>query len=143
MKSVIQSLEVSYLVHATEDEAKVRKGVEGVIGQAAQAETEALQGHFGNAIVSVKIRLTGDSADLAFESMVSKMGARLVREVAGAVESYIDEHSSMFLRFDKQALVGGALAPGHTDAVRVKIKPRAYLMRGAAPSFFRGLMKVG
>ena len=143
MKPPIQSVEVSYHVHATEDLARIQRGVEEVIGQAAEPETESLEGHFGNKIVSSRILLTGDPAWLAFRSVLLKMPAGVLREIAEDAESYIDEHSAMFLRFDKQALVGGSLALGTADAVRLKIKPRAYLTKGGAPSFYRGLMKVG
>lgn len=143
MKPPIQSIEVSYHVHATEDQGKIQRGVEGVIGQAAEPVTELLEGHFGNKIVSSRIHLVGDSAWLAFKSIMSKMPAGLLREVAEDAESYIDEHSAMFIRFDKQALVRGSLALGTADVVRLRIKPRAYLMKGGAPSFYRGLMNAG
>ena len=143
MRPPIQSVEVSYHVHATEDQGKIQRGVEVVIGQVAEPETELLEGHLGIRIVSSRIHLTGDSAWLAFQSIQLKMPAGLLHEIAEDAESYVDEHSAMFLRFDKQALVGGSLVLGTADVVRLKVKPRAYLMKGGAPSFYRGLMKVG
>ena len=143
MKAPIQSVEVGYLVHATEDQARIQKGAEWVLGQPADPELESLEGHFGNEIIRARIHLTGQAAWDAFHSILSRMDERLVQDIAMDVESYMDEHHSMILSFDKQALVGGSLVPGSRDAVKVKIKPRAYMVRGGAPSFFQGLLREG
>ena len=64
-------------------------------------------------------------------------GAR--KEVMADLPSYLDEHSSLFLRFDKQSLVKGRVALGSADVVRVKVKPRGFMMKGAATGFYRKL----
>lgn len=137
----IQSVVLGYLVHATEDQAKILKAVEGVIGQSVGPDLERLEGHFGNEILKVTIRLTGEAALTAFGAILSKMGPRLTREIAADSAPFLDEHSAMFLRFDKQALLGGSLVLGSADPVRVKIKPRGFLLRGGAPAFFRELFQ--
>lgn len=143
MKAPIQSVEISFFAHATEDQQKILKAVERAIGRQAEPELERLEGHFGNEITKVRIHLVGEGASTAFGSLVSKMGAGLAREVAANVGEYTDEHSALFLRFEKQALVGGALQLGSSDPVRVKVKPRAYLLRGGAPAFYRGVLLGG
>ena len=141
MKGRIQSIEFSYLVHATEDQARIQRAVEDMVGVPANPDVERLEGHFGNEILIVRTRLTGDPAWESTRSLIAKMSPSLLREVSAQVESHLDEHSAMFLRFDKQALVAGSLALGLADSVRVKIKPRAYLMRSGAAGFFRDLLE--
>ena len=143
MKPAIQSVEASYLVHMTEDPEKVGSAVARLLSTDAKPQVEELEGHFGNSILRGSVRLTGEDAWQAFESVLSKMGPALAREVAADAESFIDEHSAMFLRFDKQALVGGSLVLGYGDPVRVKVKPRAHQMKGRASTFFRQLMQGG
>lgn len=141
MKGLIQSVEVAYLVHATEDPDRLEAAVSKLIGRPATTTTETLEGHFGNRIIRAMVRLVGDEASDAARSLAANIPDDVKRELASDVLSFIDEHSTFFLRLDKQSLVAGRPALGHADAVRVKIKPRAYLMKGGAPSFFLELMR--
>jgi len=73
LKGPIQSVEVSYFVHATEDPQKIAAAVESVFGFVGAPATEELEGHFGNAILTVNHHLTGEDAGSAFASLASKM----------------------------------------------------------------------
>ena len=134
-------MEVTYLVHATEDQDKIQNAIGRILGVTPMPEVESLEGHFGNKILRGRFHVTGDSAWNAFRLLTSKMGPELVTEVAENAAQYLDEHSSLFLRFDKQALVSGSFVLGPHDPVRFKIKPRAYLTKGAGPSYFRKLLE--
>lgn len=137
------SIEVSYLVHATEDQEKIQRSIEGIIGTHARPELELMEGHFGNEITRARIHLTGEAAWDALRSIVVKLSPDGAKELSLNTESYLDEHSAMFLRFDKQALVAGSLVFGSVDPVRMKVKPRGYMIRGDAASFFRNLIQGG
>ena len=141
MGSPIHSLEATYIVHATEDVDKIQGAIERVIGAPVRSELEHLEGHFGNAIVRGKVVVAGESTSAAFKSLLAKMSPELFMEVKDNLGTYIDEHSSLFLRLDKQALVSGSLAMGSADPIRIKVKPRPFLAKGRAPAFFRGLME--
>lgn len=141
MKSQFQSVEITYLVHATEDPAKIEGAARDLLGVEAVAEPQRLEGHFGNEITMVKLHVTGAYADLAVSHVLSRMSGRLRREVASGVGSFVDEHSALFLRFDKQSLVQGTLVLGSADPVRVKVKPRLFVMRGRAGDFYVRLLE--
>ena len=140
MKGPIQSLEVSYLVHATEDAAKIEGAVSALLGLDPVTLTEDLEGHFGNAIVRARVHLTGDDAERGFRHLAKALPKALADEVASDASPYVDEHSALFLRLDKQRLVSGSVVSGAGDAVRVKVKPRGFVVRGSASAFYRGLL---
>jgi len=143
MKSTIQSLDVSFLLHATEDSGRVSDAVRGLVGGEVALETEEMEGHFGNRILKVSLHLHGDEATRAFEALNAKIPVALRKELAADIDKLVDEHSSLYLRFDKQKLVGGEIAAGYDDAVRLKIKPRAFLLHGRAKYFFLDQLKAG
>jgi RNA binding exosome subunit len=140
MKSPIQSVEVTYLVHATEDAAKVSSAVAGLLGVPVDPEVESLEGHFGNKIEKARVHLTGEEAGRAFASIISRMPAALKREIVADIGGFLDEHSALFLRFDKQQLVSGELTLASGDPVRVKVKPRIFLVKGGAAGFYTQLI---
>ena len=141
MKGAIQSLDVSYLLHATEDADRVAAAVRELIGSEAPFEFEDLEGHFGNSIRKVSLHLHGEDATGAFTRLTARMPVMLKKSVAGDIDRLVDEHSSLYLRFDKQQLVQGGIAAGHDDAIRLKVKPRAFLVHGHARDFFLGQLK--
>jgi RNA binding exosome subunit len=141
LKPPIQSLNIAYLVHATEDFTKIQKEVDKVLGAHAMPTQERMVGHFGNEIVRAEIQVTGETAWAACRTLFSKMGAEQKKEIGDNLTQFLDEHSSMFLRFDKQALITGSLQLGSVDSLRVKIKPRKFSMKGSAVSFYADLLK--
>jgi RNA binding exosome subunit len=136
VKGAIQSLDVSYLQHATEDDEKVASAVRGMLGTEAPFESEDLEGHFGNSIRKVSVHLHGEDATRAFTRLTARMPRALRESLVKDIDRLIDEHSSLYLRFDKQRLVQGEITAGYDEAIRVKVKPRAYLMHGHARDFF-------
>jgi len=140
LKGPIQSVEVTYLIHATEDPRKVEAAVVEVLGVESKPETEGLEGHFGNLITKVRVHLTGEAAATAFRALVARMPQSLRRGISEDIDSLIDEHSALFLRFDKQLQIRGTLSLASGDAVRVKVKPRGFMVKGGAVQFFSQLI---
>ncbi len=140
MKGAIQSFDVSYLLHATEDPETVSLAVREIFASDASFETEEMEGHFGNAIKKVDLHLHGDEASKAFQELTSKLPSTLRGELVRDLDKYVDEHSSLFLRLDKQKLVRGELSLGSSDVIRLKVKPRAFVMKGHGREFFTNLL---
>jgi RNA binding exosome subunit len=142
VKSAIQSLDVSFLLHATEDADRMAAAVRELVGGDPHFEFEEMEGHFGNIITKVGLHLHGEDATKAFARLTARMPGALRRAVEEDIDKLVDEHSSLYLRFDKQQLVQGEIASGYDDAVRMKVKPRAFLMHGQARDFFLGQLKA-
>jgi len=140
LKTLIQSLEVSYLVHSTENSDKLASAVARVLGITAVPTTEELEGHFGNRIVHVVYHLTGEAASSSFSELALGMPSSMKKEVIRNIGEMLDEHSTLYVRLDRQSLVRGELELGGVEPVRVRVKPRLFRMRGGAPEFFARLL---
>ena len=139
MKGQIQSLEVSYIVHATEDAGKIGEAVASLLDYAGEAKADEMEGHFGNSIVRVRYHIIGDDAQRAFERLASNMGQGVRKQLIDELDERLDEHSALYLRFDKQRLLSGRLELTDADPVRIRVKPRLYAAKGGARSLFVGL----
>jgi RNA binding exosome subunit len=140
LKGPVQSVEITYLIHATEDQQKVERAIAEVLAINAQPIVERLEGHFGNEILSVRLHLSGEEANLAFQGVVARLPKDLKARLLANVGAFLDEHSAFFLRLDKQQLVAGNLALGPGDPVRLKVKPRLFLLKGRAAEFYANLI---
>jgi len=138
LKGQIQSLEVSYIVHATEDAGKIGAAVVSLLEYAGEAVADEMEGHFGNSIVRVSYHIIGEDAQHAFEQLASKMGQGLRTRLKDELDKHLDEHSALYLRLDKQRLLSGRLELTDADPVRIRVKPRLYAAKGGARSLFAG-----
>jgi RNA binding exosome subunit len=140
LKGPVQSVEVSYLVHATEDPRKISSAVESILGPVGEPKTDEMEGHFGNKIIRVSHHITGGDAGRALASLTSSMNPGLKQRLKSEVGQHLDEHSAFYLRLDKQRLVEGKLELTEADPVRIKAKPRLYMVKGGAASLYAGLL---
>jgi RNA binding exosome subunit len=143
LKGPLRSLEITYLVHATEDPEKLEGAVGSLLSAEAPSQTEEMEGHYGNKIARVRVHITGQGAQDAFRRMVSGLGRGERDEILGSLASHMDEHSALFIRFDKQSLARGTLTLGSSDPVRVKVKPAPFLLGRDAPGFYARLFAEG
>jgi RNA binding exosome subunit len=141
LKGPIRSLEVTYLLHATEDPDRVEGSVAEMLSVKAPGQVEDLEGHYGNRIRRVRVHLTGDEAQRAFDSIVSRLGRSEKTELLANLGRYLDEHSALFLRFDKQRLVRGTLSLETADPVRIKVKPRPFRLGHDAAKFYSTILE--
>ena len=139
----VQSVEVSCLIQSTEDEEKVKERIQRYLGIVERPEEEALEGHFGNRILHVRWHLVGDEAWGCFQTLLSLLGNRGKEELLGSLTAHLDEHRALYLRLDKQSLMNGAGVISETDPVRIRVKPRSFLIRGSPESFYERLMERG
>ena len=143
MKGPIQSIEVSYIVHATEDPQTLAKAVSTLLSVDAVPEEEPMEGHFGNAITRVRYHLTGKDAAAALGNIAAHLPPLTKDRLKRGIGELVDEHFALYLRFDKQRLVVGSLEEGTGDPVRIRVKPRAFLLRGAVKEFYSKILFGG
>jgi RNA binding exosome subunit len=140
--SEVQSLEVSYLLQATEDEEKVKRAVGGLLGGEFPEERQEAEGHHGNRIVWIRHRLTGDQAEAALGKIVAHLGEDEKTAILGGLSGALDEHNALYIRLSKQVLVmKGDAALAGSDPIRVKVKPRSYLVKGDPRRFYARLLE--
>jgi RNA binding exosome subunit len=140
--SSVQAVEVSYFLQMTEDEERVRKAVEAVLGGERAAEREEAEGHFGNKIVWMRHHITGGEAEEACKAILSKLDPSERRTILEDLSSWVDDHGALYVRLNKQALVmEGRCTLASSDPVRVKVKPRSFAMKGDPGSFYSRLFE--
>lgn len=137
----IQSVEVSCFVQATEDKEKIREQIQRNLGILSSPEEEALEGHFGNPIVHLRWHLTGEDAWSCFGRLAALLGDAGRAELRASLASYLDEHGALYLRLNKQVLMSGMGVMTTSDPVRVKVKPRGFMMKGSPDSFYERLLE--
>jgi len=142
VSSSVQSLEVSYFLQMTEDEEKVRRAVSALLGGDLQEERQEAEGHHGNTIIWVRHHLTGDEAEAAFKRILARIGGDGRKDILGELGSLLDDHNALYIRLSKQVLVmSGNAVLASSDPVRVKVKPRGYLVKGDPSGFYARLFE--
>lgn len=124
-------LEMSVLVHATEDTKKVKRAIKEVLPshlrETPNLRVEELEGHYGNPIKLIKFTLEkSEWATTIMESFINRFSDQTLRQIASNLDQYLDKEGNLFLRLDKQAALSGVLQLRQDDAIRIKIK----LLRG-------------
>jgi len=143
MTSSVQSLEVSYFLQMTEDGEKVRQAVAALLGGEMPEERQEAEGHFGNKIVWVRHHITGEAAEAAFKAVVSHMDKEERSAILRDLGAALDEHNALYIRLSKQVLVMRQWAVlASADPIRVKVKPRSYMVRGDAAGFYARLFEA-
>ena len=135
-------MEVSYFVQMTEDEEKVRRAVAALLGGEPPEERQEAEGHHGNTIVWVRVHLTGDEAEAALRRVVSRLGADERSAILGGLRGALDEHNALYIRLSKQVLVmSGSAVLASSDPIRVKVKPRSYVVKRDPEGFYARLFE--
>ncbi|NPA84564.1 MAG: hypothetical protein GXO07_00990 [Crenarchaeota archaeon] len=119
---MIERVEVSAIVHATEDPEKVLEALSKLLGiEGGEVEVAEARGHHGNPILYLKMELKGKEARRAVERLLKLMDDfeyELLKRELGARS----EGSKLYLRFDKQKAFGGeARLSSGSDVVRIVI----------------------
>jgi len=140
--SAVQSLEVSYFVQMTEDEEKVRRAVAALVGGEPSEERQEAEGHHGNKILWVRFHMTGDEAEAAVRRIISRLGVDERKAILGDLRGVLDEHDALYIRLSKQVLVmKGDAVLASSDPIRVKVKPRSYMVRRDPEGFYGRLFE--
>ena len=137
----IQAVEISCFVQATEDEEKVRAAIARSLGINQDPEIEDLEGYFGNSILDLKWHLTGEDAWTSFRALVSLLGETGRRELLRDLGTYLDEHGALYVRLNKQTLMIGIATLSSSDPVRIRVKPRRFMMKGPPGQFYERMMR--
>lgn len=137
----IQSVDVSCFVHATEDADKVVASIRNLLNVGSQPKEEPLEGHFGNKIALLTWHLTGEDAWETFGRIRDLLGEEGRTDLLRDLSALTDEHGALYVRLSKQSIVRGAPLLSSSDPVRVRIKPRGFMMRGGPQEFYRKLLE--
>ena len=128
MERLVQTVELTVLVHATEDESKVRKAVLNLLPPDIYPpafEAVKLEGYYGDPITVLKLNLKHRKpATELFEHIVRRLSSLDTSSLLDLLPQYIDESKNLYMRLDKQKAYTGRVVLERHDSIRVKARLR-------------------
>lgn len=128
----VERLVVQVLCHATEDEEKVMRAVENVVGAGAmermRVSSQSLKGHYGDPVAL--IRLSAVDSETAGKILFNVLAKLSDYERMEAVREGLNRGrhgGKLYLRLDKQAAYLGALRLSDRDSIRIEAGIRGSL----------------
>src|SRR5437660_4945235 len=114
------------IIHATEDKKKIFEPMYEVFEiKEEEFVQERLEGHFGNPILMVSIKLGKKRAEEFIKKLISKISKSQMDEFLQNIEMYF-EGSSLFIRISKKDLVRKSISLQQNDALKIKISTPVY-----------------
>ena len=133
-------LEISFYVHATEDDEKILKALDKNFNlNKSLFEIIQLEGHHGNPILRYYSSINDDLAQKIFETIFKRLEPSQKQTLLGTLEQYIDSSKSLYVRLDKPNLCEGRLTLGKANSVHFKFKPKKKYLKDAL-DFYRVLI---
>lgn len=128
MKRMVHTVELTVLVHATEDESKVRKAVLNLLPPDIYPpafEEVKLKGYYGDPITVLKLNVKHRKpATELFEHMVKRLSSLDVTSLLDDLAQHIDESRNLYMRLDKQKAYTEKVVLERHDSIRVKARLR-------------------
>jgi hypothetical protein len=114
------------IIHATEDKKKIFDPMYEVFEiKEEEFVQERLEGHFGNPILMMSIKLRKKRAEEFIKKLVSKISKAQMDEFLQNIEMYF-EGASLFIRISKKDLVRKSISLQQNDALKIKISTSVY-----------------
>lgn len=124
---MFSSLDISILVHATEDEKKILNHILVSFGLSANRVTidwVKTEGHWKNPIMRLNITASYD-IDRLFTDLCNELKINFGSEdLDQYLKNNLDEKGSVYIRLDKQKLCARAFLLSDADAVRMIFKKK-------------------
>lgn len=129
MNMRIDKMLIQVLCHATEDEMKVMKAVENVVGfdrmSKMKVSTHILKGYYGDPVVLIKFEVLEPDTSLEIvKDVFSKLSEY---EKNDLIENRIEKGKhggKLYIRLDKQAAYNGVLRLSDKDPIRIEVAIR-------------------
>ena len=126
----IVALEISFLIHATEDRERVLNLVSSFMNADKEGfEVEKLLGHWRNQIDMVKGKLEGELARNVATNILSSLEPYDRKKMLYSLGTYIDDKGILHLRLDKQKICERKIELSDVDSIKIKFKPKLFFSR--------------
>ena len=114
------------IIHGTEDKKKILDPMYKLFEiKEEEFVQERLEGHFGNPILMLSIKLGKNRAEEFIKKLVSKISKSQMDEFLQNIQMYF-EGSSLFLRISKKDIVRNSISLQQNDALKIKISTPVY-----------------
>ena len=117
----IIAVEARVFVHATEEKEKVLKALMEIIPEdlrnEVKVEEEHLEGHYGNPIIKLTVRVEGEKAREVVEYIVSRLSSIDKSILYTSLEDRVDKDGTLYFRLSKQEAYRGNINVYESDDV--------------------------
>ena len=114
------------IIHGTEDKKKILDPMYKLFEiKEEEFVQERLEGHFGNPILMLSIKLGKNRAEEFIKKLVSKISKSQMDEFLQNIQMYF-EGSSLFLRISKKDIARNSISLQQNDALKIKISTPVY-----------------
>ena len=127
LKNSISYVEISLIVHVTEDFQKVLQAIRNLLptpySDNVSFEKEELLGHHKNLIILVRTTIKTKKVVYTFiENLYNKLNIIDKDELSKNFHNRLDNKKTFFLRVDKQKAYQGKIKLSNIDPILIKIK---------------------
>ena len=117
---------IEIIIHSTEDTKKIFEPLlESFDIKEEEFVKERLEGHFGNPILLMRVKLRKKRAEEFIKKIVSKISKSQMDEFLQNIAMYFED-SSLFMRISKGELVRKSISLQQNDALKIKISTPVY-----------------
>lgn len=126
-KVSLLSVDLSAIVHATEDIAKVEQSMRSLAECVSKTEVSFtrryVRGHHGNMIATVSTRVSSkEVSNETLRLLSSKLSDEDRHYLSRDLPNCMDDEGNLYLRFDKQEAYLGSVTLHQGDPIRMKLK---------------------
>jgi len=126
IKRPVRYVELSTIVHATEDKEKVLRAVHNLFPESTNPprilETK-LTGFFGDDLTSIRLEITKRKPATEFlEHLILKLNSIEYLDILDNLPQRMDDSKNLYLRFDKQKAFQGVVSLEMHDSIRIKFR---------------------
>ncbi len=126
-QGAVVGVEITVHAHATEDVGRVKAALEALLPEELRGKVEyeeqLLEGHHGNPITRIRVRVRGDDAVRVLEHIASRLSDAEKKALSSLLELRYDERAGrLYLRFSKQdAYLGEVRLYDGDDVIHVVV----------------------
>lgn len=142
-QGLISQIEISAVIHSTENIEKVKKAVGNLLPEppdASRFKVKHSKGHYGNPIKLLTLTVsTRNQAYLIFKNLLLHLSEESKKIISNNLKERMDSKGSLYLRFNKQSAIFKVLKLMDNDPIRMKIRFRKKV---SLPSLRKDILRV-
>ena len=117
------SLEVSFILNATEDEKKSIREIGRFVGTNRLLQVD-VKGYYGNLMHIITMSITENQAEATLGKILNLISEQDMDIIMTSLGSSIDKNGNLHLRIDKQSILEGSISLSQRDPLKIRIIPR-------------------
>ena len=130
--SIKLEVELSFNVHATEDERKIMNSLKKNLDldESLLSRTD-FEGYYGNPISKFEVLVRGVAAQKIFETVFKSLESIVMEDLLKHIDNHIDSSKGLYIRISKERLCEDKFRIQESNAFRFKFRPKTGYLKNA------------